>query len=137
MSTVVLIADPEESSRQQVASLMGEACMSAGISIEVREAEDGDAAEALIREHRPQLIVSEVLLEKQSGLQLLRKVTAMKDYAPTWVFVSHMTSETDRYWGLRNGAHAYVRKPYEDDMLRSKLLELLENPEGARPERPA
>ena len=137
MSTIVLIADPEEGSRQELAALLGEACMSAGISLEVREAEDGDAAEALIREHKPQLIVSEVLLEKQSGLQLLRKVTSMKSYEPTWVFVSHMTSETDRYWGLRNGAHAYVRKPYEDDMLRSKLLELIENPEGAKPERPA
>jgi DNA-binding response OmpR family regulator len=47
------------------------------------------------------------------------------------VFVTTMVRESDRYWGLRNGAHGYVMKPYEDDLLQARIREVLVGGDGA------
>jgi DNA-binding response OmpR family regulator len=36
-----------------------------------------------------------------------------------------MSAEIDRFWGLRNGAHAYVKKPWSEDELRERLKKFL------------
>ncbi len=46
-----------------------------------------------------------------------------------------MARESDRYWGLRNGAHGYVMKPYEDEVLQAKIREVLIGGQDAQPER--
>ena len=41
-------------------------------------------------------------------------------------FVTEMSNEVDRYWALRNGAGAYVIKPYEDEFLRKRSAKLFD-----------
>lgn len=92
----------------------------------VHTAVDGSAALALIEQHRPELVLAEILLEGISGLALLRRVRRNGgEGVPAFVFVTTLVRESDRYWGLRNGAHGYVMKPYEDDMLQHKIRDVL------------
>lgn len=121
----VLVADPETRERARMVALVQALAPELG-RIVVHTAADGSAALALIEQHRPELVITEVLLEGISGLALLRRVRRNHgDSVPAFVFVTTMVRESDRYWGLRNGAHGYVMKPYEDDLLQHKIRDVL------------
>lgn len=98
------------------------------------EAGDGVHALGLCREHGPRLVISEILLEGHSGLVLLRQLQAELDPPPPIVFVTELARQSDRYWGLRNGAHAYITKPFEDDALRERIERLLASGVPDRPQ---
>src|SRR5690606_41228328 len=73
------------------------------------------------------LVLTGFLLGGLSGLSYLRRLRAAMphDQVPPFVFVTTMARESDRYWGLRNGAHGYVMKPYEDDLLQARIRDVL------------
>lgn len=127
----VLVADPETRERARMVALVQALAPELG-RIVVHTAADGSAALALIEQHRPELVITEVLLEGISGLALLRRVRRNHgESVPAFVFVTTMVRESDRYWGLRNGAHGYVMKPYEDDLLQARIREVLIGGDGA------
>lgn len=120
---VVADADPHYRRRYMDAAkrAYGEA-----LPVTFYEAGDGVHALALCREHRPRLLITEILLEGHSGLSLLRQLRAElpPERAPRIMFVTEFTRQSDRYWGLRNGAYAYLMKPFEDDALRERIERL-------------
>src|SRR5688572_17808568 len=108
----IVIADPDHRERERAATLIHAIAGELG-DIVVHPASDGREALALIETHHPALVLCEVLLPYISGLALLRRVRrAHKETAPNFILVTTMAREGDRYWGLRNGAHGYVMKPY-------------------------
>jgi len=76
-------------------------------------------------EHPPRLVVCEVLLDGLSGLALLRRMKDERATMPAVILVTRLSRESDRYWGLRNGAHAYMPKPYDDEQLGARVQEIL------------
>jgi DNA-binding response OmpR family regulator len=77
---------------------------------------------------KPDLVVAEILLEGQSGMQLLRRLRDRYGaQAPAVIFVTSMSNEVDRYWALRNGATAYVIKPFDDEFLRTRAIKYFED----------
>jgi twitching motility two-component system response regulator PilH len=128
----VVIADSDGEHRQRITKIVGAAGKALKKKLVVHQAADGDTAEELIDEVRPILIVMDVLLDGPSGLQLLRKLKAGEEEGEKrlWVFVSEMSHEHDKYWALRNGADAYVMRPYEDEALKSRLVKLLRKDVG-------
>ena len=136
--TVVVVADPDAEDRRRVATIVGEVASTTGLSLALYEAETGEQARDLIKKYKPRLVLSEVLLEGLTGLQLVRVAPELvHGPMPGWIFVTHMTTETDRYWALRNGAHGYVKKPFEDDLLRGKVKKMLTDAGKPRAEKPA
>ena len=123
----VVVADPELRDRVRMTELLCAPADELGFALEVHTANDGPSALALIEQLRPALVLAEILLEGMSGLALLRRLRSSlpADKVPPFVFVTTMARESDRYWGLRNGAHGYVMKPYEDDLLQSRIREVL------------
>lgn len=132
-----LVVDPDADNRKRVSRLLreaaGEPAESADPSkgpeqrLAIHEAENGSAAWALIEVVKPDLVVAEILLEGLSGLQLLRRLRdKFGKQAPVVFFVTEMSNEVDRYWALRNGAGAYVIKPYEDEFLRKRSAKLFD-----------
>ncbi|WAS98378.1 response regulator [Nannocystis punicea] len=123
----VVVADPDPRERARVQELLRVPAEELGLSLEVHAASDGQVALALIEQRKPALVLSEVLLEGLSGLSILRRLRATlpPGQVPPFVFVTTMARESDRYWGLRNGAHGYVMKPYEDDLLQSRIRDVL------------
>lgn len=133
----VVVADPELRERNRMTELLRGPAAELGLTIEVHHAGDGPSAIALIEQHRPALVLSEILLEGVSGLSILRRLrgSMAADKVPPFVFVTTMARESDRYWGLRNGAHGYVMKPYEDDLLQSRIRDVLGNDGDSAPEK--
>lgn len=131
----LVIADPDPRARERVIAAI-EGLLAApdnGLGeLVLHTASDGREALALIEAHQPALVLCEVLLAGVSGLALLRRVRrARGPTAPHFILITTLARESDRYWGLRNGAHGYVMKPYEDDLLQARIREVLVGGDGA------
>ena len=88
----------------------------------VRTAESGDEAMKRLAEDRPDLILMDVVMPGQNGFQLTRSITRDPRYAGLPVIMcTSKSQETDRVWGLRQGARDYVVKPVQADELVSKI----------------
>ncbi len=133
----VVVADPEAKHRRRMSALVTRAASELDTSIKLHEVEDGLEAHRLIEAHRPPLVLAEVLLPKLSGLQVIRRLRdSWEDSTlPRFIFVTSMGRESDRYWALRNGAHAYVIKPYEDEVLFARIRQVLATGRAATPEK--
>jgi CheY-like chemotaxis protein len=130
----VLVVDGDREHRARLVRLLRDATGrkpgEPGVAPAIHEADDGHAAWALVEVTKPDLIVTEILIEGLSGLQLLRRVREQfggKGRGPSVFFVTDMSNEVDRYWALRNGAAAYVIKPYDDEFLRQRVAKVLAN----------
>ena len=129
----VLIADPDAEERARLVEVVGEAAKAARRSVVIDQAADGTTAMAMWSEHAPRLVVCEILLAGISGLALLRRMKSERATIPPVIFVTRMSRESDRYWGLRTGAHAYLTKPYDDEILRNRIADaLLKGPDAER-----
>lgn len=88
----------------------------------VRTAENGEEAVKRLSEERPDLILMDVVMPGQNGFQLTRAITRDPQYSDIPVIIcSSKNQETDRVWGLRQGAKDYVVKPVNPDELLSKI----------------
>jgi twitching motility two-component system response regulator PilH len=88
----------------------------------VRTAENGEDAMRRLGEDKPDLILMDVVMPGQNGFQLTRAIT--RDPRFTDVPVIMCTSkglETDKVWGMRQGARDYVVKPVNGNELISKI----------------
>jgi twitching motility two-component system response regulator PilH len=88
----------------------------------VRTAENGEDAIKRLQEETIDLILMDVVMPGQNGFQLTRAITRDPQYASIPVIIcSSKNQETDRVWGLRQGAKDYVVKPVNPDELLSKI----------------
>ena len=85
-------------------------------------ANDGQEALALARSEQPNLILLDVVLPKLDGFQVCRKIKndPQTAHIPV-ILVSSKSQESDEYWGLKQGADGYVRKPFTPDDLTSVI----------------
>jgi len=98
----------------------------------VLTATDGEAALQLVKREKPDLIVLDIILPKINGFQVCRHLK--NDPASRHIkilLLSSKSGESDRYWGLRQGADDYLTKPFEPEGLVSTVTRLLNRPAGA------
>ena len=93
---------------------------------DVVTAVDGDEAlEKVFKEH-PQCIVLDVVLPKQNGFQLCRK---LKNFDATRhipiILLTSKNTPVDKSWGLRQGADMYMTKPFNSDELVENVRRLV------------
>ena len=88
----------------------------------VRTASSGEEAMRRLAEEKPDLILMDVVMPGQNGFQLTRNITRDVRYADVPVIMcTSKNQETDRVWGLRQGARDYVVKPVQADELIAKI----------------
>ena len=88
----------------------------------VRTAESGEEALKRLAEEKPDLILMDVVMPGQNGFQLTRTITRDPRYADLPVIMcTSKNQETDRVWGMRQGARDYVVKPVQADELIAKI----------------
>ncbi len=84
----------------------------------VTEANSAEEAVGEVAQNLPDLIVMDVVLPGMSGFQATRKIHRAPGSADIPVIlVSVKNMESDRLWGLRQGASEYVFKPFTDQAL--------------------
>src|ERR1700745_3494102 len=93
---------------------------------DVVPAVDGDEALEKVFKEMPQCIVLDVVLPKQNGFQLCRKLKSLEasKHIPIILLTSKNTP-LDKSWGLRQGADMYMTKPFSEDELLNNVRQLL------------
>ncbi len=81
-------------------------------------AEDGAAGVDLARRERPDLILMDVVMPNLNGFQATRQISRDQEtsHIPI-ILVTTKDQETDRVWGLRQGAKGYITKPIDEKEL--------------------
>jgi twitching motility two-component system response regulator PilH len=88
----------------------------------VRTAENAGEAMRRLSEEKPDLILMDVVMPGQNGFQLTRAITRDPLYADVPIIMcTSKNQETDKVWGMRQGARDYVVKPVNPDELVEKI----------------
>lgn len=91
----------------------------------VSTAENGEDALAKIKADKPQLILMDIVMPGQNGFQVTRAITRDPDTQDVPVIIcTSKGQETDRIWGLRQGARDYIVKPVDPQELLAKIASL-------------
>lgn len=109
---LVLVVDDVRTDRE----LMAKAVRSLGF--DVAFAENGKEAVEKTEELQPALVLMDVVMPGQDGFAACRRLKRGEktSHIPI-VLVSTKSSSTDQLWGKRQGASAYLVKPFEREQL--------------------
>jgi len=89
-------------------------------------ANDGEEAIALAEQVQPDVIIMDVVMPGMNGFQATRKLAKNTATAEIPVIiVSAKSQETDRIWGLRQGAAEYLVKPVQVEALLAAVQSVL------------
>ncbi len=108
----VLIIDDSAVERAIIAKVMGT------LGYSIIEANDGEEGEQKAKDEKPDLIVLDVVMPKKDGFQVCRnlKKTPETEKIPI-IMITSKNQDSDKFWGLRQGAIAYLIKPFNDQDL--------------------
>lgn len=91
---------------------------------EVLNASSGEEGMALAHKHSPDLIIMDIVMPGVNGFQATRELSrAVETSAIPIIMMSTKDQETDRIWGLRQGAFDYLVKPVK----KRQLLQCVES----------
>lgn len=97
-------------------------------NFEVLTAESGEEGLDTARSEKPDLVVMDVVMPGMSGFQATRQLHKDPTTANIPVLiVTTKDQETDKVWGMRQGAADYLVKPVTEEGLVSKVRSLLED----------
>ena len=112
----ILLVDDSKTELHFLSELLGKRGYS------VRTAANGEEAMRRLAEDKPDLILMDVVMPGQNGFQLTRSITRDPHYASVPVIMcTSKSQETDKVWGMRQGARDYVVKPVDADELIGKI----------------
>ena len=103
----VLLVDPDQTNVLVLETFLKED------GIEVLSTDNGIDAANLARKHLPQVIISEIMLQKLDGFGLREKVLANSDTKDIeFIFLSHKKDEENVERAMQLGVTHFVQKPY-------------------------
>ena len=96
-------------------------------------AEDGAAGVEVAKRELPDMVLMDVVMPNLNGFQATRTLSrdASTKHIPV-ILVTTKDQDTDRMWGLRQGAKAYLTKPFSEDEL-AEVIERIFNTSDAPP----
>ena len=89
-------------------------------------AEDGAAGVEAAKRELPDLILMDVVMPNLNGFQATRSITRepTTKHIPV-ILVTTKDQDTDRVWGMRQGAKAYITKPFSESELSELITQYL------------
>lgn len=116
----VLIVDDSPTERHVLEQIMLDA------GFEVVTASTGEEGVAKAKAELPHLVLMDVVMPGMNGYQATREIAKGKETAGIPVIIcTSRGAETDKLWGLRQGAQEYLVKPINKQMLLQKVQKIL------------
>ena len=115
-----LIVDDSATERSIITGCLEE------VGINVSVAVSGEEALGKIEENSPELIVLDVVLPGRSGFEICRELKASENTNKIPIILcSTKGTEMDKFWGKKQGADAYLTKPFQAAELISTVKDIL------------
>ena len=109
--TVLVVEDTPSEMELMVHYLRSSGCS-------VMSAATAHDAITLATQQRPDVVVTDVVMPGMSGFELCRKLKKQPETADVPVVIcTSKNQDIDRLWGMKQGADAYLTKPYTQDQL--------------------
>ncbi len=115
MSLRVMIVDDALFMR----NILKDICVRAGYEV-VAEADNGETALELFREHRPELVTMDIVMPRRSGIEALRDIMA-EDPRARVVMVSALGQDSLVLEAVEAGARDFIVKPFKEE----KVLDVI------------
>jgi len=126
----ILIVEDSPTQAEQLRHLLEER------RYKVRVATNGAQALSLLVEHKPTLIVSDVMMPEMDGYALCREIKTNESLRDIPVIlVTQLSSPQDVIKGLECGADNFIIKPYNEKYLLSRIQYILTNQELRKKEK--
>ncbi len=92
------------------------------LGYEILKAANGAEAVTLATTEKPDVILLDVILPKLNGYQVCRQIKSQPqtEHIPV-IMITSKGKQTDRHWGLEQGADAYIVKPVDPDELKDVI----------------
>ena len=112
----ILIVDDSPTERHFLTELL----LANGYAVTI--ADSGEDALARIKTDLPHLVLMDVVMPGQNGFKATRAIARdpLTQHVPIIICTSK-GQETDRIWGLRQGARDYIVKPVDPQLLLQKI----------------
>jgi PAS domain S-box-containing protein len=108
-----------------------------GAGFGVFSASNGKEALACLSEHRPDIVISDIVMPEMDGYELCRRIRAEASFAEMPVIlVTALSDPHDVIKGLEAGANNFVTKPYNEEALLSRIEYLIANRNLRRESKP-
>ena len=115
----ILIVDDSPTERYYLTDIL----VKNGFSVST--ADNGEEALLKMRAYRPELILMDVVMPGANGFQVTRSIARDPELSSVPVIIcSSKNQETDRIWGMRQGAKDYFVKPVDPQQLLAKIAAL-------------
>ena len=89
-------------------------------------AADGEEAIEKVTSQLPRLAILDIIMPKKNGFQVLRHIRSTPETKEMKILLlSSKNQESDKFWGLKQGADAYMTKPFEDAELVQTVAKLM------------
>ena len=116
----ILIVDDSPTQRQALINILQKN------NFETIVAEDGQQGVDMSRSEMPDLILMDVVMPGMNGFQATRALSkAPETENIPIIIVTTKDQETDKMWGLRQGAKDYITKPVDEALLLEKINTIL------------
>jgi twitching motility two-component system response regulator PilH len=115
----ILVVDDSATERHMLKDLLTKA------GYDVISSENGEDAIVKARQVKPDLILMDVVMPGLNGFQATRAISRDPETKSIPVIMcTSKSQETDKIWGLRQGAKDYVVKPVDREALLAKIASL-------------
>jgi twitching motility two-component system response regulator PilH len=116
----VLIIDDSPTETHKLSAILGKH----GHSVTV--AGTGEEGVAKAKQDKPEVILMDIVMPGLNGFQYTRQLSKSPETASIpVVIVTTKDQQTDRMWGMRQGAKAYLTKPIEEKTLLDTITEVM------------
>ena len=115
----VLIVDDSKTELMYLSDMLKKA------GFAVTTAENAEDAQRKLDKGKPDLILMDVVMPGQNGFQLTRAISRDPRFTDVPIIMcTSKNQETDRVWGMRQGARDYITKPVDQAELMGKIKAL-------------
>lgn len=117
----ILIVDDDDDMREYLKQLFR-------LDYRVFEASNGARGLAMVREIMPEVVISDVMMDEMTGIEMCAKVREDIEisHIPVILLTSSSSSEI-KLKGLEGGADDYISKPFDKDILKARVTGILKN----------
>ncbi len=121
----VLICDDSLLIRKQLRDILEKTC-----HLKVVEAENGVSAVEIFQEHRPPIVIMDIVMPAKSGLDALKEIIALDTEKKTKVIVaSSAGTEENLREALSRGAYDFIQKPILKGRVVPLVMDILDRKE--------